>query len=117
MCSREERRESLKRTPTISIFKFPVSIFRLPQAPHSGGWEGGGPSTVTDLCRGWGGQNFQLKIISQLINPLPLHVCVGEDGGGLILAAAGRPQQSDGSFFSNLPTAQGNNANKYLICT
>ncbi len=35
--------------------------------------------------------------------------------GGLIWAAVGRPQQSDGSFFSNLLTAQGNNANKYLI--
>ena len=79
------------------------------------GGGGGGPSTVTDLCRGWGGQNSQLKIISSTCKPSPSHIC-GGGMGGLIWAAVGRPQQSDGSFFSNFPTAQGNNANNYLIC-
>ena len=58
MCCSEERRESLRRTPTISIFKLPVSIFRLPQAPHSWGWEGGGDHQRSLISAGGGGDRI-----------------------------------------------------------
>jgi hypothetical protein len=105
----------LQRTPTVAIFKFPVLISSTPAgASQLGVGGGGGPSKVTDPCKGWG-DRFPTQIISKLVNPRP-HIYVGVGGGGLIWAAVGRPWQSDVSFFSNFQTAQGNNANKYLIC-
>ena len=95
MCCREERRESLRRTPTISIFKLPVSIFRTPSGSSQLGVGGGGPSTVTDLCRGWGGQNSQLKIISSTCKPSPSHSV----GGGANLGGSGQATAIRWVFF------------------
>ena len=104
----------LKRTPTVSNFKFPVLNFRTPAGSSQPGVGGGGDHQRSLIpAGGGGGQIFQLKIISSTCKPSPSHIC---GWGGLIWAAVGRPQQSDGSFFSNFPTAQGNNANNYLIC-
>jgi hypothetical protein len=105
----------LKKIPTESIFKYPVLISRTPAGSSQLGVGGGGGDHQRSLipARG-GGDRFPTQIISQLVDPRP-HIYVGV-GGGLIWAAVDRPWQSDVSFFSNFQTAQGNNANKYLIC-
>jgi hypothetical protein len=90
----------LKRTPTKSIFKFPVLIFRTPAGssqPGVGG--GGGPSTVTEPCRGWGGQIFQLKIISSTCKPSPSHICGGGGDGGANLGGSGQATAIRWVFF------------------
>jgi hypothetical protein len=75
MCCREERRESLRRTPTISIFTLPVSIFRTPSGSSQLGMgREGGPSTVTGLCRGWGGRNIPPPVKVSAIQNAQLHL-------------------------------------------
>ena len=55
---RRERRESLRRTPTISIFKLPVSIFRTPLGSSQLGVGGGGDHQRSLISAGGGGDRI-----------------------------------------------------------
>ena len=48
----------LKRTPTISIFKFPVLIFRTPAGSSQPGVGGGGDHQRSLIPAGGGGDRF-----------------------------------------------------------
>jgi hypothetical protein len=80
-----------------SIFNFLSKFSKFPQAPHNWGWEGGDHHRSLISA---GGTEFSTQIISSTCKP-PSSTCLwgGGDGGGLIWAAVGRPQQSDGSLF------------------
>ena len=62
MCCREEKAGIfLKRTPTISIFKFPVLIFRTPAGSSQPGVGGGGGDHQQSLISAGGGGDIILN--------------------------------------------------------
>jgi hypothetical protein len=87
----------LQRTPTESIFKFPVLIFRTPAGSSQPGVGGGGDHQRSLIPARGVGTDLPTQNNLSTCKPSPSLMWAG-GGGGLIWAAVGRPEQSDGPF-------------------
>jgi hypothetical protein len=86
----------LQRTPTVAIFKFPVLISSTPAGASQLGVGGGGDHQRSLIPARGGGTDLPTQNNLSTCKPSPSLMWAG--GGGLIWAAVGRPEQSDGPF-------------------